>query len=241
MQALIPASFSALVTGREPEPHISGDAWLARLPEMVADSLVWWSLTLDGDPMHGMAALVLPVRRHDGSSAVLKVTWPHGDAQHEHLALQHWAGRGAVRLLAANPAHWTMLLEGLDGSRNLNDVPIDEACTVVGDLLRQLDHDPLPQLHRLSAQAAVLTERLGSAPPAMPRRFAQQARALLAELVTDGAVDSRMVNIDLHFENILAADRQPWLAIDPKPLAAGLSRALWAEADLPAGIQQIGP
>jgi streptomycin 6-kinase len=107
VHALIPASFSALVTGREHEPHISGDAWLVRLPEMVAESLAQWSLTLDDDPMHGMAALVLPVRRHDGSSAVLKMTWPHGDAQHEHPALQHWAGRGTLQPLAANPAHWT--------------------------------------------------------------------------------------------------------------------------------------
>jgi streptomycin 6-kinase len=233
----VPASFSALVSGREPEPHVSGDAWLARLPALVDESLTDWDLTLDGKPMHGACALVRPVRRRDGSAAVLKVTWPHTDAQHEHLALQHWGGRGAVRLLAANPARWTMLLERLNSDQDLQDIPIDEACAVIGTLLRQLDHDALPQLSRLSAQATAIGAKLRSAPRAMPRRFAQQAAALLSDLVSEEAIDSRLVNTDLHYGNVLAADRQPWLAIDPKPLAADPAFAAtpalwnrWAEA-----------
>jgi streptomycin 6-kinase len=46
-----------------------------------------------------------------------------------------------------------------------------------------------------------------------------------------------MVNTDLHYGNILAGQRQPWLAIDPKPLAADPAFAVtpalwnrWAEA-----------
>jgi streptomycin 6-kinase len=231
MSVLVPESFSALVTGRDPEPHISGDEWLTRLPRLVQESLAEWDLTLDGDPMHGMAALVLPVRRHDGSTAVLKVTWPHDEAEHEHLVLQRWGGHGAVRLLAANPGRWAMLLERLNCDRDLSKVPIDEACRVIGDLLRQLDHVAIPQLPRLSAGAARLAERFDSAPPAIPRRFVEQARALLSDLVSGAAIDARMVHTDLHYGNILAADRQPWLAIDPKPLAAdpafAVTPALW--------------
>lgn len=231
MSALVPESFSALVTGRDPEPHTSGDEWLVRLPRLVKESMSEWELTIDGDPMHGMAALVLPVRRRDGAAAVLKVTWPHDEAEHEHLALQHWGGHGAVRLLAANPGRWAMLLERLNSDRDLGDVPIDEACRVIGDLLQQLDHPALPQLSRLSAEGARMVERFSSAPPAIPRRFAEQASALLPDLVTDDAIDSRMVHTDLHYRNVLAADRQPWLAIDPKPLAAdpafAVAPALW--------------
>lgn len=231
MSALVPESFSAMVTGREPEPHVSGDEWLLGLPGLVEESLAEWDLTLDGEPMHGMAALVLPVRRHDGSTAVLKVTWPHADAEHEHLALQHWGGHGAVRLIAANPGRWTMLLERLNGGRDLHEVPIDEACLVIGGLLRQLDHPALPQLSRLSAEVARMGEQFGSGPPAIPRRFVEQAHALMSDLVTDDVIDSRMVHTDLHYWNVLAADRQPWLAIDPKPLAAdpafAVTPALW--------------
>jgi streptomycin 6-kinase len=231
MIPLVPAAFSTLVTGRGPEPHISGDKWLARLPRTVQESLAEWDLTIDGDAMHGMTALVLPVRRRDGSMAALKVTWPHAEAEHEHLALQHWAGHGVVRLLAANPGRWTMLLERLNSGRDLSGVPIDEACQVIGGLLRQLDHSAIPQLSRLSVEAASLVERLDSAPPAIPRRFVEQARTLLSDLVTDDVIDSRMVHTDLHYSNVLAGDRQPWLAIDPKPLAAdpcfAVTPALW--------------
>lgn len=231
MSALVPEAFSALVTGRDPEPYVSGDDWLARLPRMAEESLAEWDLTRDGDPMHGMAALVLPVLTSDGSRAVLKITWPHVDAEHEHLALQRWGGHGAVRLLAANPGRWSMLLERLDSGRDLHDVPVDEACRVIGDLLRQLDHDALPQLSRLSTQCERLVERLGAAPQGVPRRFAEQARSLISDLMTDVAIDSRMVHTDLHYWNVLAAERQPWLAIDPKPLAAdpafAATPALW--------------
>jgi streptomycin 6-kinase len=220
-----------LIAGREPEPYISGDAWLRQLPALVEESLARWDLSPDGDPMHGVVALVLPVRRGDGSTAVLKVSWPHLDAQHEHLALQHWGGRGAVRLLAANPASWTMLLERLDASRNLADVPIDEACTVIGSLLQRLDQVALPQLARLSAQAAQMARRLESAPAAIPRRFVGQARSLASDLLADAGVDSRMVNTDLHYRTVLAAERSPWLVINPKPLAGDpaftVAPALW--------------
>ena len=249
MNSLVPESFSALVAGRDPEPHIGGDEWLQRLPRIVEESLVEWDLSLDGDSMHGECALVVPVRATGGAAAVLKLTWPHADAEHEHLALQHWGGRGAVRLLAANPGRWAMLLERLDSSRDLQNVPIDEACRVIGDLLGQLDHPALPQLSRLSVECGLLTERLGSAPPAMPRRFVEQARSLISALVTDSATDSRMVHTDLHYANVLAAGRQPWLAIDPKPLAAdpafAATPALWnrwdeavASGDLPRHLRR---
>jgi streptomycin 6-kinase len=235
MSHLVPQSFSALVSGRDPEPYISGDAWLTRLPGLVEESLAQWDLRPDGDPMHGVVALVLPVRRRDDSAAVLKVSWPHTDARHEHLALQHWAGHGAVRLLAANPARWALLLERLDADRDLLDIPIDEACTVIGRLLHQLDHEALPQLARLSEQAAELDQRFAAAPPALPRRLAMQARALLSDLASDDATDSRMVNTDLHYANVLAAERQQWLVIDPKPLAAdpafAVTPALWNRWD----------
>ena len=58
MSAPVPDAFWALVTGRDPEPRISGDEWLAHLPRLVEASLAVWDLTFDGDPMHGSTALV---------------------------------------------------------------------------------------------------------------------------------------------------------------------------------------
>ena len=69
-------------------------AWLERLPALAERYLTRWRLTLDdGKAMHGMGALVVPVRTAGGAAAVLKVTWPHVEAEHEGLALRHWHGR----------------------------------------------------------------------------------------------------------------------------------------------------
>ncbi len=87
------------------------EPWLRGLPALVDALLRDWDLTLDGPAAHGQCALVLPVRTEAGVPAALKVTWPHAEARHEHLALQHWHGNGAVALLRADPRRSALLLE----------------------------------------------------------------------------------------------------------------------------------
>lgn len=68
---------------------------LDRPRALVRELLADWELTLDGEERHGQCAVVLPVRTSTGEPAALKVTAPHEEAEHEHLALQHWHGTGA--------------------------------------------------------------------------------------------------------------------------------------------------
>ena len=86
---------------------------MTRLPAHVADLLGEWELTPDGEPIPGRTATVLAVRTSSGRPAALKVGRPHEAAEHEHLALQHWHGRGAVQLLRADPRRAALLLERL--------------------------------------------------------------------------------------------------------------------------------
>ena len=76
---------------------------------------------------------------------------------------------------------------------------------------------------------------LASPPAGLPRRFVEQALSLAPDLVRDEGVDARLVHTDLHYANVLAGQRQPWLAIDPKPLAAepayAVAPALWNRWD----------
>jgi streptomycin 6-kinase len=124
-----------------------------------------------------------------------------------------------------------MLLERLDAARDLHALPVDEACAVIGQLLRQLDRPATPQLAPLSGEVARLVRALASPPAGLPRRFVEQALSLAPDLVRDEGADARLVHTDLHFANVLAGQRQPWLAIDPKPLAAepayAVAPALW--------------
>ena len=104
----LPPEFLAYA-GRSPEWAI----FLDRLPALVRDLMGEWQLTSDGEPTHGFAAVVVPVRTSSGRPAALKVGWPHEEAEHEHLALQHWHGHGAVQLLRADPRRFALLLERL--------------------------------------------------------------------------------------------------------------------------------
>jgi streptomycin 6-kinase len=110
---------------------------LAKLPALTGEFMDRWQLQADGPVMHGVCALVLPVRRSDGTSAMLKLTWPHEEARYEHLALAAWNGAGAVHVLEADA--FVMLLERLHADRDLSAVPLDDALACIGDLLRRLN------------------------------------------------------------------------------------------------------
>ena len=195
--------------------------WVERLPGIADAVLDEWELTLDGVPMHGFCALVLPVRTPGGRPAALKLTFDEDEeSEHEHLALQHWHGNGAVRLLRADPHRRALLLERLH-PEDLTDLWDLEACEVVGGLYARLHVPAPPQLRTLTSYverwAADLDDLPRNAP--VPHRLVEQTRTLARDLVADEASNGVMIHGDLHYENVLAGDREPWLVIDPKPMS----------------------
>lgn len=227
-------------------PRVDGDGWLTALPQAVAEAFDRWDLRRDhGAPLRsGYTALVVPVLRPRGDAGVLKVGWPHREADTEHLALRAWKGHGAVQLLAADPASATLLLERLDADRDLMRGSVLETTEQLGQVLRALDRPAPPWAPPLSALLARLQERLGrfAADPAaahlFPRRMVQQASGIVRDLVAEGpdTLDARLVHTDLHQMNVLwRPDPGEWAAIDPKPMAAdphwALAPALWNRWD----------
>lgn len=200
-----------------------GRAFIAGLPARVEEFVERWDLRVDGPAMHGMAALVLPVVRGDGTPAVVKFQILDEETEGEPVALRVWDDVGAVRLLDHDDATGTMLLERLDSGRMLDSVEDSrKAVLVIAELLARLTSGPAPEgMRRLSGIAADMLAQVPSALAAVP---GPADRALLADCaaavreVADEAGD-RLLHWDLHFENVLAAEREPWLAIDPKPLA----------------------
>jgi streptomycin 6-kinase len=61
------------------------------------------------------------------------------------------------------------------------------------------------------------------------RRLIADCAAALREVLDEPG--DRLLHWDLHFDNVLAADRAPWLAIDPKPLAGDPGFDLWPALD----------
>jgi len=195
--------------------------WIQGLPRLMAAIAVEWTLEPCGPPMTGETAIVVPVVTAAGERAVVKFGIPHEESAHEHLALRAWAGTGAVRLLRADPRRGVLLLESADGSRDLSSVPVVEACEVIAGLYSRLHRPALPQLVRLSDEAARWARELAALREShvVPRRFVDQAIGLAQGFATDEATDSVLIHSDLHYFNVLAASREPWLAIDPKPMA----------------------
>jgi streptomycin 6-kinase len=194
--------------------------WVDALPALVDGLLEEWQLTTDGWMMHGFVALVVPVRTTSNRPTVLKVSFPDDESEHEHLALQHWHGRGAVQLLKADPHRSAMLLERLHPER-LTEVWDLEACEVVAGLYAQLHVPAIPQLRTLTSYVDRWADQLAALPrnAPLPRRLVEQAVSLSRDLVSDPASTGTLIHGDLHYENVMAADRQPWLAIDPKPMS----------------------
>ncbi|MFE1196910.1 aminoglycoside phosphotransferase family protein [Streptomyces olivaceoviridis] len=213
----------------------AGRAFIAALPDLAADFLRRWRLTLDGPSMNGVSALVLPVVRADGLRAVLKLQLTDEESVGEPVALRVWDGDGAVRLLDHDPATGTMLLERLDESRMLAGLgDTREAVLVIARLLAHLTSFPAPPgLRRLGDIAEAMLERTPWALTRIPdpgiRRTVADCAAAVREVVHEPG--DRLLHWDLHDENVLAADRADWLAIDPKPLAGDPGFELWPALD----------
>ena len=141
--------------------------WVDALPTLVRDLLDGWDLGVDGWMMHGYCALVVPVRTTSGGPAVLKVGFPDDESEHEHLALQHWHGRGTVQLLRADPRRRAMLLERLH-PEDLTETWDVEACEVVAGLYGRLHVPAPPQLRALTSYVARWGEDLAALPRDAP-------------------------------------------------------------------------
>jgi streptomycin 6-kinase len=208
----------------------AGRPWIDALPDLAADLLDRWQLRVDGAPTCGAVALVLPVLDADGTPGVLKLQPVDDETVGEPIALRAWNGRGAVRLLRHDPASGSMLLERLD-SRSLGTVDDDlAALKILSQLLSRLCAVPAPAgLRRLADVGAELLDRVPAAlalvSDPVERRLLDRCVGALRELLPEPG--DRLLHWDLHFDNVLAAcprtydsdEREPWLAIDPKPLA----------------------
>ena len=216
----VPAKLAATAVAWE------GDAareWLERLPALVQEVADQWDLDLL-PPLEpgGNISWVAPARRSDGSEVVLKVQLPHIESDPEPVALRAWDGDGAVRVHSHDPARHALLLEWCRPGRGLIEVPgtLDVATigSAIGARLHRVDApDGLRRLEEmLDAWADDVEEHLEPRPgrdPGLIRRALHTMRAR-----PRACPDPVLLHGDLNPTNILSAEREPWLAIDPKPV-----------------------
>ena len=202
-----------------------GAAWLESLPPRAAECAERWSLRL-GEPFgQGHVSLTVPVTASDGGQAVLKLNFPEEESAHEADALAHWHGEGAVRLLEADHEQYALLVERADPGTSLWEVGDDEEATLIASsVLRRLWRRPAPDGHpyrMLAAEAEHWTAQVRSDWEALGRPFERSlvdAAAASARELAGSQPKVVLCHQDLQGSNILRAQREPWLAIDPKPI-----------------------
>lgn len=202
-----------------------GAAWLDSLPSVVQACADRWSLRVGAPFPDGHVSLVVPVERDDGTRAVLKINFPEEESAREPDALRHWDGHGAVLLLECDRDHRALLVERCEPGSQLWSVEDDQAAILVAvAVLRRLWTRPLPGGHDFAALADAAS-RWASELPAdwealgrpFERRLLDEAVSACRELGPNQG-EPAVLHQDFHGGNVLRAAREPWLAIDPKPV-----------------------
>jgi streptomycin 6-kinase len=195
--------------------------WLDRLSGIVRELQVRWSLSLEA-PFDGpevSCAWVAPALARGVSPVVLKIGMPHFEAEDEIAALRLLDGDPTVRLLACDEELNAMLLERCQPGTVLRRLPEPEQDVVVAQMLRRFWHR-LPAGHGFRPLEA-MTARWSAETRADLDRWLDvglvEAGLRLFHELPRTASDRVLLATDLHAGNVLAAEREPWLVIDPKP------------------------
>src|SRR5262245_15817492 len=218
------------------EVSVGGDlaaaerAWRAQLPRLIEDFAERWSLAIEAPfTIGGSASWVAPARTSTGERVVLKLGWTHEEALHEADGLRVWDGNGTVRLLASHVAGPTsaLLLELCEPGTQLSQaLPEPDQDLVIAGLLQRLWIQPPPDLPfrplgLMCDQWATMfeldhAEAIAQGKDQIDPGMAHDGIQLFRELPLT-ADRSVLLLTDLHHANVLAAHREPWLVIDPKP------------------------
>jgi streptomycin 6-kinase len=182
------------------------ERWREGAPRIADEIAEEWELTLGEPYVPGVCGHVVRATTANGTPAVLKVFFPDHESFQEPDALERWDGDGAIRLLRRDDERYALLLERCEPGTFLSASPygLDVLIELLPRLWKSGDG-----FHTLEDEVEMwIDHRLDDS-------VARLARELAAS--QGGQV---LVHQDLHGGNVLAAEREPWLVIDPKPLSA---------------------
>jgi len=203
------------------EKSAGGREWLRDLPSRVRACAQKWKLELEAPYPQSFVSIVFPARRSDGSPAVLKIQYPHAESDYEEEALRLWNGEGAVQLFEYDPGHHALLIERCEPGDHLSSAAAEEALEVLAGLLPRLWVKAGEPFRSLQDEAAGWSREL----PQSWERAGRPYEAALLDAALEGLErlsrtqgEQILIHQDLHGDNVLRAEREPWLVIDPKPL-----------------------
>ena len=167
---------------------------------------------------------IAPARRANGQEVILKINSPVQrleNEQNECHALQLCDGNSAVQLLDYDEESGTLMLERARPGLPLGLYPDDEENTRIASRMMKAFWQPVPPEHNFRPTAyeiegfTRLREKCGGTTGPLPEKCVVRAEMLYDELVAT-STETVVLHADLHQWNILSAEREPWLTIDPK-------------------------
>ena len=225
-----------------------GRSWLNRLPAILARCSESWEITIDEPFLPLTYNYVAPAVRHDGAPVIVKACPPAVEFAQQSVALRLFGGHGITRLLECDDENDVMLLERLLPGTTLRGIKDDELATsIAASVMKQLwrpvpaDH-PFPTTSDWGKGFKHLRQYFHGGCGPFPCKLLEEAETLFSELSASMAVQV-LLHGDLHHDNILAAQRAPWLAIDPKGLVGepAYETGSWLRNWLPDLLQQPQP
>ena len=203
-----------------------GENWLKQIPEIIKKYENRWALQVL-PPFNLTYNYVAAAVRKDRSKVVLKIGFPQDkEFQTEISALLLFNGDASTKLIEVDQKHSVMLLEQVDPGIPLSTMQNDEKATrILASVMKRL-WKPLPQNHTfitIKEWASSLFQypvrfKKNKNPP-IPFDLVNKAILLCKELITTSAPPV-LTHADLHHDNVLSSDRDEWLSIDPKGIAA---------------------
>jgi streptomycin 6-kinase len=204
-----------------------GARWLEALPSRVREVTDRFDLRAVEGPFDpgGHASWCAPARTADGRDVVLKLQVPDDEVRAEAAALAGWAGRGAARLVDRDPDRWALVLERCRPGSDAAALDDPLAAAIVGATVAARLHAcevALPEAPHLGEVMASWADEV-EARAAAEHRAGLDRGALAMGLeamrtLPGSASHGAVLHGDLNPTNLLAAEREPWLAIDPKPM-----------------------
>jgi streptomycin 6-kinase len=206
----------------------AGRLWLDGLPALVEHCARRWELKV-GPPFTPLSYnYAAPAEGPRGERFVLKLGVPTHGLLREIDALHGFGGCGAARLFDADAARGALLLERVEPGTPLTalcEVDDSAATAAAAAVMRRLSRAGMRQSQSRPTAAdwgqgfERCRSHFGGGVGPFPPKLFEEAESLYAELLSTSAPPI-LLHGDLHHGNILAAGREPWLAIDPQCVVA---------------------
>ena len=199
---------------------IEGVSWVRRIPSMLEQLESDWRLTL-GSPFSLLTYnYVISATNERGEEVILKLGFPGAELMREIQCLKLFQGRTSVLLLKSNPHIGALLMERAVPGRNLveedDEVAIDALYSVIGGLhVNPPGESDFPTVEDWRRGFIRYRKRFEGKSSLIPRGVVEHAETLYKNL-TQSSEEQFLLHGDLHHGNILSAEREPWLAIDPQ-------------------------